>query len=149
VEVPNASSGVVGWVSVDCPELLELFELLELPEPLELFEPLEPLEPLPELPLDEPLPEEDLLDDPLEEDPLPDDPLFEEPLPELPLPLEPLPDEPEPDEELCDPDWELLVVVAGGARYITERTSSSIRRRTARASCARSTSAWPAVEYRQ
>src|SRR5205807_5457269 len=93
---------------------------------LELPELLEPLE-LPELA--EPLPLE-----PLPEELLPD---------ELPLPE----DEPLPDEELCELDCELLAGVA--ARYITERTSSSILRSTALARSARSTSSCPAVEYRQ
>jgi len=76
---------------------------------------------------------------------------------ELLLPLELFPDEPlVPEPEVEDPpleeavpddDCELLLVAAG--RYMTERTSSSMRRRTARASCARSTSAWPAEEYFQ
>ena len=146
-DVPKASSGVVGSVSLDCPELPEPFELpepLELPDPLELFELLEP--PLELLP-DPPLPDE-LLPDELPEEPPPEELPVDELFPEfplaLPLPLELLPEPPEPVEEFCDADVELLA--GAGARYITERTSSSIRRISARASWACSTSAWPADE---
>jgi hypothetical protein len=85
-------------------------------------------------PPDDPPPLEDRPDDdpPPEDDPPPDDdppPLLAFPLPE------------EPDDEDCE--------LAAGARYITDRTSSSIRRNMARANWARSTSACPADEYRQ
>ena len=99
-------------------ELLEL-ELFELPE-LPLVEP-----PLPEAPLLV-LPEPDLL--------APELPLVEE----LPVDEPPLPE----FEEVDDAE-------AGvAARYITERTSSSMRRKMARAKRLRSTSSCPDVEYR-
>jgi hypothetical protein len=51
--------------------------------------------------------------------------------------------EPEPDDDDCVLDD----AVAGvAARYITDRTSSSMRRRMDRAKSVRSTSSWPAVE---
>ena len=130
MDVPKASSGVVGSVSLDCPELLELFELaepLELPDPPELFELLElPLELLP----DPPLPDE-LLPEALPEEPPPEELPVDELLAELPLALPlPLPEPPEPVEEFCDVE----LLAGAGARYITERTSSSIRRSSARAS---------------
>jgi hypothetical protein len=118
LEVPYASSGVV----VVCVVWLELLELLA-----------DPLEPLPELP--EP---PELLPDP--PDPLPEEPLPPDP---LPLPLDPLPDVPEP---LVPEPEESVPVVAAGGRYITDRTSSSIRRSRARAKSARSTSTCPADE---
>lgn len=96
---------------------LELLEL-ELPDPLELLDP--------------------LLLDPL----LPELLLFELLL-ELELPLlEPLELLPEPDE-----DCELVLLEAGGGgRNMTERTSISIRLRSARANSARSTSSCPLAE---
>jgi hypothetical protein len=95
-------------------------------------------------PLEDPLPEEfpPLPEAPLPEEP-PDDPLPPEPLPELPEPE--LPDDgDDPEEEPDDP--ELLLEAGAGGLYITPRTSSSMRRKSARASCDCSTSAWPAVE---
>ena len=112
-----------------------MLELLELPDPPEALDPPEPPDcddpPLPE----PPLPEPPLPPDP--PDPLPLDP----PLPELPLPeLLELPLEP-------DEDWELVLVEAGGgARYMTERTSISMRLSRARAKSARSTSSCPVDE---
>jgi hypothetical protein len=90
--------------------------------------------------LEEPLEDElPLLPDaPLPDDP-PDDPLPPEPLPpELPEPELPG-DADDPDEEPDDP--ELLLVAGAGGLYITPRTSSSMRRKSARASCDCSTSA--------
>lgn len=69
-------------------------------------------------------------------------------LPEVPPVVEPV----LPDVEEFDPDVEDVVpddVDAGAAaRYITERTSSSMRRKMARANSVRSTSSCPDVEYR-
>ncbi len=124
-------------------------EELELPELLD---------PLPELPALDPLPDEPpdddaALDDPLPDEPPPDDddllpdddpPPDDDPLPEL-LPLPEPPPEPLPEE----PDAADCELAGGAARYMTERMSSSIRRSTARANWARSTSACPAEEYRQ
>ena len=79
--------------------------------------------------------------------------LFEVLLPELPLPdvvlllpvVElPLPEVLDPDDADCVPDDDDVAGVA--ARYITDRTSSSMRRRIARARSDRSTSSCPDVE---
>lgn len=95
-----------------------LLELVELPELPELLPELPPLVllPLVLLPLELP--------------------------PEL-LPLVELPEELLP---VVDPDVDDDELLVAGPRNITERTSSSIRRKTARARRARSTSACPAVE---
>ncbi len=93
---------------------------------------LPPLELLPE-PDPDALPEL-LPEPPLEPPPEAVDDVLAEPLPPL-----------APPEDPDDDDCELLLAV-DAARYITDRTSSSIRRNTARASMARSTSACPADE---
>ena len=80
-------------------------------------------------------------------------PPLEPPLPELPLleelpadePLLPEPEELDPDEEDCVLDE---VLAGAAARYITERTSNSIRRSKARANSVCSTSSCPDVENR-
>ncbi len=128
VEVPYASSGdVVVVVVVVCPELLLL-----LLDPLPALLPEPAAEPLPELLL-EPLPE-------LPPEPPPAPPA--EPLPDV-LPDPPL-DPLVPPDELEPEDCELLA--SGTGRYMTDRMSSSIRRITARANWACSTSACPAEE---
>ncbi|MGQ0634318.1 MAG: hypothetical protein ACT4QC_06895 [Planctomycetaceae bacterium] len=129
--MPN--NPVAGCVEVLSEELdVELAEL----------EPLVP-EPDAEPPVDPPLPDED----PPADFPDPDDELLPDP------PDDALPDDEPDDDEPLEPDELLpeleLEFVPDGAWYKTDRRSTSICRKIARASCARSTSSWPAEEKRQ